>query len=79
MFSKKVFGERTYPILSRHTDNKLNELIHILQRVPGSAIVYVRNRKKTKEIASDLRKGGIQADYFHAGLNRAEKDIRQNK
>jgi len=62
----------------RTADNKLGELSHILQTVPGSSIVYVRSRKQTKEIAHTLQKVGISADYFHAGLSHEEKNLKQN-
>jgi len=63
----------------RHTDNKIDQLIYILQRVPGTAIVYVRNRKRTREIALALQEAGFKADYYHAGLNREEKTLKQNR
>ena len=62
----------------RTADNKVGELSHILQTVPGSSIVYVRSRKQTKEIAHTLQKVGISADYFHAGLSHEEKNLKQN-
>ncbi len=62
----------------RTADNKIEELIHILRTVPGSGIVYVRSRKQTKEIAHTLRNSGISADYFHAGISREEKALKQN-
>lgn len=62
----------------RTADNKVGELSHILQTVPGSSIVYVRSRKQTKEIAHTLQKAGIAADYFHAGLSHEEKNLKQN-
>jgi ATP-dependent DNA helicase RecQ len=54
-------------------------LIYILQRISGCAIVYVRNRKRTHEIALALQNAGFTADFYHAGLNREEKTIRQNR
>ena len=62
----------------RTVDNKEGELLHILQTVAGSGIVYVRSRKQTKEIAHNLQKAGIAADYFHAGLPHEEKILKQN-
>ena len=61
----------------RETSNKEAELIHILNSVPGSAIVYVRSRDKTKEIAKLLITHGLSATYYHAGLKSVEKDERQ--
>ena len=61
----------------RHVDDKLPYLIHILSRVVGSAIVYVRSRSKTKEVADYLKEHEISADHFHAGLSRETKETKQ--
>lgn len=61
----------------RNTDNKFMELKHILESVPGSGIVYVRNRKETKETADFLIANGISATFYHAGLDPLVKDERQ--
>ena len=61
----------------RKTENKLLELKHILDRVPGSGRVYVRNRAATKEVADFLNAEGITATHFHAGLDQVVKDERQ--
>ena len=61
----------------RHTlyvpENKQEELLHILNSVPGCAIVYTRNRKRTREIAELLVNNGITATFYHAGLNNDVK------
>ena len=59
------------------TENKDEELIKLLTKTPGSAIIYVRNRKKTKEVSELLNQNNISADYFHAGLDNAIKDLKQ--
>ncbi len=74
----KSFLRPNLAYIVRRTEDKIETLIYILGKIPGTAIVYVRNRKRTKEIAVALRDAGIPADYFHAGLNRAEKDLKQN-
>ncbi|MBO7114590.1 MAG: RecQ family ATP-dependent DNA helicase [Bacteroidaceae bacterium] len=61
----------------RKTENKLLELKHILECVPGTGIVYVRNRAETKEVADFLNKEGIPATFYHAGLEPSVKDERQ--
>ncbi|MDR2968907.1 MAG: RecQ family ATP-dependent DNA helicase [Tannerellaceae bacterium] len=76
---KKSFLRPNLSYSVRRTDNKIDRLIYILQRVSGSAIVYVRNRKRTREIALALQNAGFSADFYHAGLNREEKTIRQNR
>ncbi|MDR2533298.1 MAG: RecQ family ATP-dependent DNA helicase [Tannerellaceae bacterium] len=63
----------------RRADDKQPAILHILRRVAGSAIVYVRSRQRTVEIAAELRAEGITAEYYHAGVNPEEKNIRQNK
>lgn len=63
----------------RNTDNKTAELSGILSKTKGSAIVYVRNRKETKEIADNLRTIGISSGYYHAGLDPMVKDLRQKE
>lgn len=74
---QKSFARKNLAYIVRHTENKIETLIYILGKVPGSAIVYVRNRKRTKEIAVLLQQAGLSADFFHAGLNRDEKTLRQ--
>jgi len=61
----------------RKTENKLLELKHILESVPGSCIVYVRNRAQTKETADFLNVQNIPATFYHAGLDQVVKDERQ--
>lgn len=76
---QKSFSRRNLAYIVRRTEDKVNTLIYILGKVPGTAIVYVRNRKRTKEIAIALQQAGISADFFHAGLNREEKTLRQSR
>jgi ATP-dependent DNA helicase RecQ len=61
----------------RTTENKLQELKHILNNVPGSAIVYVRNRRETKVIADFLNSHDIPSVFYHAGIDPILKDERQ--
>lgn len=71
------FERKNLAYVVRHTEDKENELLHILQRVNGSGIVYTRNRKKTKEISLFLNRNHITATFYHAGLNDETKDSRQ--
>lgn len=71
------FARKNLIYVVRETANKDNELIHIISQVPGSAIVYVRSRVKTKEIAQLLAEQGISATFYHAGLDNIDKDERQ--
>jgi ATP-dependent DNA helicase RecQ len=71
------FERKNLAYIVRKTDNKTGELLHILKRIDGSAIIYVRNRRRTKEITELLMQEGITADFYHAGLDNAVKDLRQ--
>lgn len=59
--------------------DKINTLLHWLKKVPGSAIVYCRTRKRTKEIADLLSLHGIVCDFYHAGLDRESRKLKQEK
>lgn len=71
------FERKNLAYVVRHTEDKESELLHILQRVNESGIVYTRNRKKTKEISLFLNRNHITATFYHAGLNDETKDSRQ--
>lgn len=71
------FERKNLAYIVRPTENKQEELLHILNSVPGCAIVYTRNRKRTREIAELLVNNGITATFYHAGLNNDVKDQRQ--
>ena len=75
---QKSFVRDNLAYIVRHTENKMETLIHILNKIDGTSIVYVRNRKHTQEIAKTLQQAGFSAHFFHAGLNRDEKIKRQD-
>ncbi|WP_207533036.1 RecQ family ATP-dependent DNA helicase [Desertivirga arenae] len=73
---RKSFERKNLSYIVSHEDNKLRKLFAIANKVPGTGIVYVRNRRETQEVARQLNAHGIQADYYHAGipgLQRSEK------
>ena len=72
------FARDNISYLVRPTDLKINETLHILRRTSGSAIVYVRSRKRTREVAETLVAEGISATHYHAGLSYEYKEERQN-
>ncbi len=74
---RKSFERKNLAYVVRYSEDKLSQLLHILQKVNGSSVVYVRNRKKTKEISDFLNQNSISSDFFHAGLTDKEKDLRQ--
>ena len=59
-------------------EDKHGRMLRIMQRYPGTGIVYVRNRRKTAEVAGFLCQNGISADFYHAGLPPKERDRKQN-
>ena len=76
---KMSFHRKNLSYVVRNADDKIGELIHILQSVAGSAIIYTRSRKNTREIAELLSHEGFTVTFYHAGLNDAEKDLRQHQ
>jgi len=73
---QKSFGRNNLAYVVIDEEGKEAKLIDILSKVKGSGIVYVRNRKRTKDIAHYLSRNGIPADFYHAGLST---DIRSKK
>ena len=71
------FERKNLVYVVRNTDNKAKELLHILDKVQGSAIVYTQNRQKTKEVCDFLVSRGITAEFYHAGLSPEVKDSRE--
>ena len=71
------FERKNLAYIVRNTESKQEELLHILNNVSGSAIVYTRNRKRTREVAELLVNNEITATFYHAGLNNDVKDQRQ--
>ena len=71
------FARKNLVYVVRHTENKPQELLHILDRISGSAIVYTLNRKKTKEVCDILLANGVAAEYYHAGLSPESKDAKE--
>ena len=73
------FARANLSYVVRNVGDKREQLIHILSRQPGCAIVYVRSRERTREVAEQLVKAGISATFYHAGLDNATKDERQRQ
>ena len=63
----------------RHTDDKNEQLLRIINNVDGSGIVYMRSREGCEQLAETLRAEGISASYYHAGLPHAERSMRQEE
>ena len=76
---KKSFVRDNISYLVRHSDAKIHDVLHILSNTSGSAIVYVRSRKRCKDIAEFLLSADIPATFYHAGLDHRIKEERQNQ
>ncbi|MBE6294348.1 MAG: RecQ family ATP-dependent DNA helicase [Bacteroidales bacterium] len=76
---KMSFERKNLAYVVRRTENKSQELLHILGKIEGSAIVYTMNRKHTKEICEFLVGQGITAEYYHAGLSTQDKDAKEER
>ena len=63
----------------RHTDDKNEQLLRIINNVEGSGIVYMRSREGCEQLAEILRAEGISASYYHAGLPHTERSMRQEE
>lgn len=64
----KSFTRDNLSYVVNFTENKTDRMLHILNRIKGTGLVYVRNRRQTQEISALLRNNKIAADYYHAGL-----------
>ena len=76
---QKSFNRSNLAYVVRTVENKDENLLKILNSVPGTSVVYVRNRKRTKEISDFLNVNGISAENFHAGLKNETKDAKQSR
>ena len=74
---KKSFHRDNLQYVVRYTEKKDEQILHILSRVPGSSIIYVRNRKRAQELAAWLQEQGLSADFYHAGLTTHERIQKQ--
>lgn len=75
---QKSFERKNLSYIVRNIEDKQQYLKKIIETARGSGIVYVRNRKKTKEIAAFLKSVGINADYYHTGLSPEIRSYKQD-
>lgn len=75
----RSFTRENLSYIVRYAEHKEGMLLNVLRGTTGSAIVYVRSRKRTREIAHALRLEGISAEFYHAGLSPEEKNEKQNR
>lgn len=75
---QKSFVRENISYIVRGSEAKIHEVLHILSRTSGTAIVYVRSRKKCREISEFLLSADIPSTFYHAGLDFQLKEERQN-
>ena len=75
---KKSFVRDNISYIVRGSDTKIHDVLHILSRTNGTSIVYVRSRRRCREIAEFLLSADIPATFYHAGLDFSVKEERQN-
>jgi ATP-dependent DNA helicase RecQ len=76
---RKSFKRENLAYTVEYSENKFNRLVELIEQHPGSGIVYVRNRKMTKELSEVLNRNDISASFYHAGLDSFVKDKRQKE
>ncbi len=74
---RKSFERKNLSYVVFHEEDKMGRLLRLMQNVKGSGLVYVRNRRRTQEIAEYLKSKGYAAGFYHAGLSSKERDYRQ--
>ena len=74
---RQSFARENLAYIVRRPPGKEDQIVHVLEGVAGSSIVYVRSRGLTKEIAHNLSRRGVTAGAYHAGLEPEEKDKKQ--
>lgn len=75
----RSFSRSNLSYIVRYEEYKEGKVLSVLRRTEGSSIVYVRSRRRARELAQFLAGAGISADYYHAGLSAEEKNERQNR
>ena len=74
---RQSFERANLSYSSFKVDSKINKIIEVLRKVPGSGIVYCKSRKRTKEISELLKLQNISADFYHAGLVQEDRNKKQ--
>jgi len=74
---QQTFERKNLAYLVFNEENKIGRLIQMLQKVQGTAIIYAHSRRKTYDIARELMRNRISADYYHAGLDNNQRELKQ--
>jgi ATP-dependent DNA helicase RecQ len=76
---QQTFERKNLTYVVIRDEDKMSRLLKIIRKVKGSGVVYARNRKQTKEVAEVLKKNGVSADFYHAGLDPKTRSSRQQR
>jgi ATP-dependent DNA helicase RecQ len=74
---QQSFERKNLTYVVQFEENKLGRLLKVCNRIKGTGIVYVRNRRRTREISDFLNSQKVSSDFYHAGLDQATRDKRQ--
>jgi len=74
---QKSFKRENLTYFVMYEENKMGRLLKLIEKNPGTGIIYVRNRRRTQEIAEYLQHFNVSADFYHAGLDSATRDKKQ--
>ena len=72
------FERENLSYVVRNVEDKFGNILKVCNGVPGTGIVYVRERKRCEEISSFLRQNGIKSDFYHAGLSKELRSAKQD-
>ncbi|MBI4946530.1 MAG: RecQ family ATP-dependent DNA helicase [Bacteroidetes bacterium] len=75
---RKSFERKNLAYVVFQEEDKMNRLLKMAEKIHGTGIVYVRNRKKTQEVANFLKRHNVAADFYHAGLDSHVRDAKQD-
>ncbi|MEQ1733141.1 MAG: ATP-dependent DNA helicase RecQ [Bacteroidia bacterium] len=70
---RKSFNRNNLIYYTIETEDKFNRLVNVCKKTQGSGLIYVRNRKATQQLAEELKRQGISAGYYHAGLTPQDR------
>lgn len=76
---KKSFARDNLSFVVRKSENKEKKLLEILRKVKGTAIIYVRSRRATQEVAKMLNRNGVKASFYHAGMTFEQRTTIQEE
>lgn len=74
---KSGFERPNLSYIVRHVEDKCSQILNVCNGVPGTGIVYARNRRKCEELSEFLRAQGVSASFYHAGLGGQARAERQ--